>query len=82
VHFNDLECTMTDLPQPGSFTINEWCGHRRISRGEFYKLKKIKKAPRLHYAGTKPLISREADADWVRDREAEFNELHGKAEAA
>ena len=21
VHYSDLECTMTDLPQPGSFTI-------------------------------------------------------------
>ena len=37
----------------------------------FYKLKKLKKAPKVHYAGSKPLISPEADAEWLRAREAE-----------
>jgi len=37
----------------------------------FYKLKKLGKAPRVHYAGNKPLISPEADEEWLRAREAE-----------
>jgi hypothetical protein len=59
------------IAQNRSYTIAEWCELRRISRGMFYKLKKVKKAPRLHGAGVKQLISPEADADWLREREAE-----------
>ena len=54
-----------------SFTIESWCMMRGVARSMFYKLKKIKKAPRVHYAGTKPLISPEADEEWLRAREAE-----------
>ena len=54
-----------------AFTIDEWCQRRRMSRGSYYKLRKSGKAPRLHYALTKPLISLEADAEWQREREAE-----------
>ena len=61
---------MADQPTRGSFTLDEWCEHRRIKRST-YKLKKNGKAPRLHYALTKPLISAEADAAWQAEREAE-----------
>jgi hypothetical protein len=61
-------------PLGKSFTIDEWCEHRRVSRPMFYKLKKLGKAPRLHNAGAKPLISPDADADWIRAREAEAQE--------
>jgi hypothetical protein len=37
----------------------------------FYILDAQGKAPRSHYVGTRRLISSEADAAWVRDREAE-----------
>jgi hypothetical protein len=37
----------------------------------FYVLDAQGKAPRTHYAGAKRLISDQADADWVREREAE-----------
>lgn len=54
-----------------SSTINEWCITRKISRAMFYKLDSQGRAPRTHYAGTKRLISPEADTDWLRAREAE-----------
>jgi predicted DNA-binding transcriptional regulator AlpA len=57
---------------PGqSFTIPEWCVTRRVSRSMFYKLRKQGRAPRTHSAGAKQLISPEADAAWLAEREAE-----------
>lgn len=55
----------------GSFTIGEWCEYRRISRAMFYKLDEQGFAPQTHNAGAKRLISDEADAAWLRAREAE-----------
>ena len=57
--------------EPGSFTIGEWCDHRRLSRAMFYKLDEQGLAPRTHYVGVKRLISDEADIAWVHAREAE-----------
>jgi hypothetical protein len=57
--------------QRASFTIKEWCEYRRISPAMFYKLDEQGLAPRSHYAGARRLISGEADAAWVRAREAE-----------
>ena len=37
----------------------------------FYKLREKGKAPRTHRAGVKHLISPDADAEWLRAREAE-----------
>jgi hypothetical protein len=64
------------MNQP-SFTIDTWCATRRISRAMFYKLKSIGKAPKTHYAGNKPLISPEADEEWLRAREAEAQQREG-----
>lgn len=55
----------------GSFTINEWCQRRRISRSMFYKLDAQGKGPHTHNVGSSRRISAEADAAWVREREAE-----------
>jgi hypothetical protein len=55
----------------GSFTIREWCEHRRISEAMFYKLDQQGLAPRTYYVGKKRCVSDEADAAWVRAREAE-----------
>jgi hypothetical protein len=65
-----------------SFTIAEWCKHRRISRAMFYKLKNQGRGPRTHGVGVKQLISPEADADWLREREAEAAAANGNPEAA
>ena len=54
-----------------SYTIQEWCDRRRISRAMFYVLDAKGLAPRSHYAGARRLISDEADAEWVQAREAE-----------
>jgi hypothetical protein len=66
-----------------SFTVDEWCDARRISRGMFYKLRDRGLAPKTHNVGTKVLISDDADAAWLRDREAESTTaVIGKSEAA
>jgi hypothetical protein len=57
--------------QPGSMTVMEWCAHRRISRAMAYVLWQRGRGPRTHHVGAKRLISAEADADWLREREAE-----------
>jgi predicted DNA-binding transcriptional regulator AlpA len=57
-----------------SYTLAEWCELRRISRAMFYKLAAEGKAPQTHNVGIKRLISPEADARWLRDREAELSD--------
>lgn len=55
-----------------SFTINEWCAHRRVSRSAFYAMLKCGTAPRLHRVGKArhPRISAEADAAWLTKQES------------
>jgi hypothetical protein len=65
------EQSRRDRAQRASFTIKEWCEYRRISPAMFYVLDKRGEAPRTHFAGTRRLISGEADIAWVRAREAE-----------
>lgn len=62
-----------------SFTIPEWCAHRKVSRSMFYKLKSQGKAPKTHGVGVKQLISPHADAEWLRQREAEADRAHEAA---
>jgi hypothetical protein len=37
----------------------------------FYKLEAEGKAPRTYYVGTRRIVSPEAEAEWVAEREAE-----------
>jgi hypothetical protein len=60
-----------DNEQNRSFSIDEWCAHRSISRGLLYKLWKQGKGPSWHYVAARRLISAEADAAWLAEREAE-----------
>jgi hypothetical protein len=60
-----------DLARNGSMTVDEWCRHRRVSRSMVYKLWEQGRGPKWHYVGAKRLISAEADAAWLREREAE-----------
>ena len=48
----------------------------------WYELKKQKKTPRTHNAGVKQLISPQADADWIAEREAEAARAAKTASAA
>lgn len=68
---SDSEKDRRDRARGASFTISEWCEHRRISPAMFYKLDSAGRAPLTHRAGSRRLISAEADAAWVRAREAE-----------
>jgi hypothetical protein len=54
-----------------SKTIQEWCDSHRYSRSFFYVLEKAGKSPLTFKVGTTRRISEEADAQWVKDREAE-----------
>jgi hypothetical protein len=53
-----------------SKTIEEWTKSHGFSRSFFYVLKKRNLGPRTFSAGAAVRISDEADADWVRSREA------------
>jgi predicted DNA-binding transcriptional regulator AlpA len=55
----------------GAYSIETFCAAHAISRSSFYLLLKDGKAPRLMRIGTRVLISREAAADWRRERESE-----------
>jgi hypothetical protein len=54
-----------------SFTISEWCDLHDLSRGTYYKLRRVGKAPKCFNIGTAVRITPEADAEWVAAREAE-----------
>lgn len=47
-----------------AFTVEAFCKVHSISKGAFYKLKKIGRTPKLYYIGRKPYISREAAKEW------------------
>src|ERR1700738_3972751 len=53
-----------------TFTIPEWCRHRRISVSMYYKLRAQGKAPATLHVGRHKTITAEADAAWVRERQA------------
>ena len=63
-----------DKERNRSFSIDEWCAHRGISRGLLYKLWKQGKGPSWHYVAARRLISAEVDAAWLAEREAEAGE--------
>ena len=65
--------------QGAPFTIDEWCIHRRVSRPTFYRLLAKGRAPHTYYVGNKRRISPEADAAWLREREAEATAKRGDA---
>jgi hypothetical protein len=58
-------------PSDGSFTIEEWCAHRRLSLSMYYKLKLAKKTPKTIPIGRHQIITPAADEEWERERAAE-----------
>ncbi|HEX3860457.1 MAG TPA: hypothetical protein VHY35_02040 [Stellaceae bacterium] len=62
---------MNEPKSKPSFTVDEWCHHRRICRATFYNLLKVGKAPQIIKVGSRTTISAEADEEWRREREAE-----------
>jgi hypothetical protein len=57
-----------------AFTKSEFCQRNAISRAFFYKLKKQGKGPREMLGR----ITRDAELDWQREREAEAAQAQDK----
>jgi hypothetical protein len=57
-------------PYKLAFSISEFCEVHGISRAHFYNIVKTGVGPRMMYVGGRKIISREAAADWRREREA------------
>jgi hypothetical protein len=55
--------------EPVAYNVDEFCKAHRISRAMYYKLNDQGLAPRVMRVGTRALISKEAAADWRRERE-------------
>jgi hypothetical protein len=52
-----------------AYSVDEFCARHRISPQLFYKLKPQGLMPVTFNVGTRVLISREAAAEWRRERE-------------
>jgi hypothetical protein len=65
-----------------SFTLLEWCAHRKVSRSMFYKLEAQGRAPATYNVGAARRVSPAADAAWLRAREEEARTEREHAEAA
>jgi predicted DNA-binding transcriptional regulator AlpA len=50
--------------------VLEFCVRHGISRAMFYKLEKLGQGPRIMKVGSLTRITKEAAADWRREREA------------
>jgi hypothetical protein len=53
-----------------AYSLAEFCQRHRISLQLYYKLKQQGLAPRTFFVGTRVLVSKEAAAEWRREREA------------
>ena len=59
------------MPDIDAFSFEEFCDRHRICRATLYNLIKRSQGPAIMRVGSRVLISREAAADWRREREAE-----------
>ena len=57
-------------PERAAFSISEFCRRNCISRSMFYKLRRFGIGPRVMRVGVRQIISRDAERDWQREREA------------
>ena len=62
------------MSNENSYTVEEWCHKHRLCRATFYNLRKVGKGPQILKAGSRTLITFQADLDWQRVREAETAE--------
>jgi hypothetical protein len=58
------------MSEQGSFTVEQWCRRRCVSRWKVYQMWQAGTGPRYYLNGTRRLISAEADIEWVRAQEA------------
>ena len=78
VELDTVDPGVTGRRTGGSFTIREWCEHRRVSVSMYYKLKAQGKAPATLPVGRHQTITAEADAAWARERQAEAATGHAR----
>ena len=69
---NPVEVAMANSTEPveerrsgGSFSIAEWCRHRRLSVSMFYKLDQEGRAPATIRIGRRRTVTQEADTAWA-----------------
>ena len=55
-----------DTRQPHPRSIDAFCARNGISRGTFYNLAKVGRAPAVLKLGSRTVITEEAEADWKR----------------
>jgi hypothetical protein len=53
-----------------SFTVDEWCRHRKVCRATFHNLQKRGGGPKIMRVGRRVTISAEANEEWRRAHEA------------
>ncbi len=68
---NEGKAEPAGRPSGGSFTIPEWCRHRRMSISMYYKLRTQGKGPETLDVGRHKTITAEADAAWVQKQAAD-----------
>ena len=54
-----------------AYSIDQFCMRHGFCRSVYYKQKAAGKGPREMQVGARKIISKEAAADWRREREAE-----------
>jgi hypothetical protein len=60
----------TPAPERAAYSIREWCIRNGYSPSFYYKLQRQGRGPRTIREGRRTTISREADEEWRREREA------------
>jgi hypothetical protein len=73
---NEGKAELAGRPPGGSFTIPEWCRHRRMSISMYYKLRTQGKGPATLDVGRHKTITAEADAAWVQKQAASLSDNH------
>ncbi len=55
-----------------TYDIPDFCYHHKISRSLFYKLKKLKLAPKMMRVGTRVLITEDSAKEWRKQMEQQI----------
>jgi hypothetical protein len=61
---------MDDQDGKDAFSVSEFCQRHGFSKGFLYSEWRLGRGPRFMQAGDRRIITREAAADWRREREA------------
>lgn len=62
-------------------SIDEWCALRRVSRAQYYRLRRSGDSPEAIYIRGKPIITAEADEKWQAKMMAESRRNRESREA-